>query len=78
MGTAATNLTIRLADGELLQLALTAQDDLYERLWRQTRRGSIMAAMKLRDAQRRGDARLVPLTERESAAVREALSDPLA
>jgi hypothetical protein len=68
------NLTIRLADGELIEIALDAQEKLYERLWNQTQRGSIMAAMKLRDAQTQANAeRLVRLTEQESVAFREAL-----
>jgi hypothetical protein len=68
------NLTIRLADGELTELDLDAQEKLYERLWNQTQRGSIMAAMKLRDAQTQANAeRLVRLTEQESVAFREAM-----
>jgi hypothetical protein len=67
-------LTVRLADGQLLQLTPDMQEALYDRLWRQTQRGSILAALKLRDAQRQRNAqRLVQLTEQESASVREAL-----
>ena len=66
-------LTVRLADGELVQLAPDDLEDIYERLWRQTQRGSILTALKLKDASRRGDERLVQLNEQESAAFREAL-----
>lgn len=67
------NLTIRLADGELVQVAPENQEEMYERLWRQTQRGSIMAAMKLRDARRQRSGRLVSLDEQESAAFRVAM-----
>jgi hypothetical protein len=63
---------IRLADGELVSVSLERQDALYERLWAQAQRGSVMAALKIRDA-RNGRKRLVRLTEQESVAFREAM-----
>jgi hypothetical protein len=71
----AVHVTVRLADGELIQLSPELQQRLYQQLWKQTARGSIMAALKLRDARRRRDpVRLVRLSEHESEAFREALT----
>jgi hypothetical protein len=66
------NVRFRLADGELVLLSQEQQDALYERLWVQAQRGSVMAALKIRDA-RSGRERLVRLTEQESVAFREAM-----
>ena len=67
------NLTIRLHDGEVVQLTVEAQEAVYERLWRQSRRGSIMAALKLRDTHHGNTERLVRLNEQETVAFREAV-----
>jgi hypothetical protein len=69
-------LMIRLADGELVSLSLKRQDALYERLWAQAQRGSVMTALKIKDA-RNARQRVVRLTEQESVAFREAMQHVL-
>jgi hypothetical protein len=65
-------LMVRLADGEFVRVSVERQDALYDRLWAQAQRGSVMAALKMRDA-RNARQRLVRLTEQESVAFREAM-----